>query len=108
MARERTTINFIQQDELYLEEKPYLLTYEAPEYFPRTNVKLDERVVAAEDIRGRENNFTIDKNGFTIMKVNTKLSYENFGDEALVKQMYLKEVAEALKTLLGASRVQGV
>ena len=106
MARARTTINFIQQDELYLEEKPYLLTYEAPQDFPRTNIKLDERVVAVEDVRGRENEFTINKNGFTIMQVNTKLSYEDFNDDALVKQVYLKEVAEALKSLLGASRVQ--
>lgn len=106
MARARTTINFIQRDELYLEEKPYLLTYEAPQGFPRTNIKLDERVVAVEDIRGHENEFTINKNGFTIMQVNTKLSYEDFNDDALVKQVYLKEVAEALKSLLGASRVQ--
>jgi hypothetical protein len=106
MARARTIINFIQQDELYLEEKPYLLTYEAPQDFPRTNIKLGERVVAVEDVRGRENEFTINKNGFTIMQVNTKLSYEDFNDDALVKQVYLKEVAEALKSFLGASRVQ--
>lgn len=106
MERASTTINFIQKDELYLEEKPYLLTYEAPHGFPRTNIKLDERVIAVEDVRGHENEFTINKNGFTIMQVNTKLSYEDFNDDDLVKQVYLKEVAEALKSLLGASRVQ--
>lgn len=101
-----TTINFIRNDDFYNEEKPYLLTYEPPGDFPKTNVKLDNRHMKLEDIRGRENEFNVEDNGFAIMKIQTKLSYEDFDNEDLVKRVYLKEVAETLKTFLGASRIQ--
>jgi len=101
-----TTINFIQQHTLYEEEKPYLLTYEPPNDFPKTNVKLDKREMSINDIRGNEQDFTIDQNGFSIMKIESKLSYEDFNDADLVKSIYLREVAETVKELLGASRVQ--
>ena len=101
-----TTINFIRNDTFYEEEKPYLLTYEAPGDFPSTNVKVDLHDVKVEDIRGHEDEFTIEENGFAIMKIDTTLSYNDFDDDNLVKRVYLKEVGEALKEFLGASRVQ--
>lgn len=101
-----TTINFIRKDDFYDEEKPYLLTYEPPGDFPKTNVNLDHRDMKVEDIRGREDTFSIEDNGFAIMNISTKLSYEDFDDEELVKSVYLKEVGDALKQFLGASRIQ--
>jgi len=100
------TINFIHQHPLYDEEKPYLLTYEAPDAFPTTNVKLDPHDMHIENIRGREREFTIERNGIAIMPVESRLSYRDFDYEELVKTVYLKEVAETLKKFLGASRVQ--
>jgi hypothetical protein len=101
-----TTINFIRKDDLYNEEKPYLLTFEPLGDFPKTNVNLDHCDIKVENIRGYEDTFSVEENGFAIINISTKLSYEDFDDEELVKSVYLKEVGGALKQFLGASRIQ--
>lgn len=58
------------------------------------------------DIRGREKDFEYERDGFAIMNFETSLPYESFEDEEKVKQVYLKEVADALCEYLGAHKVQ--
>lgn len=101
------SLNFLERHDLYKEEKPYVLTFKPPDGFPSTNVKLDlHEDVEVYDIRGRENEFSIDQNGFALMKLNSQLSYKDFGEDEIVSKIYLKEVADALIKRLGASQVQ--
>ena len=101
-----TTMNFMERLALYDEEKPFLLTFEPPEDFPRTNVKLGKHNLTITDIRGLENDFSIEKNGFSVMPIASRLLYDDFNDDESIKKVYLKELANHVKELLGASKVQ--
>jgi hypothetical protein len=101
-----TTVNFLAADELYQHEKPYILKFDPPLDFPRTNHKIEKRDLCIKDIRGQEQDFSLPKNGFALMPLNTKLSYDDFDDDTKVTTVHFKEVAEGLQKLLGAFRVQ--
>lgn len=105
-AQISSPMNFLAHDRLYDEEKPYLLKFDPPSGFPQSNYNIDTKEQLIEDIRGREKDFSIAKNGFAIMPLHTKLSYEDFDDEKRLREVYFPEVADALRKLLGASRVQ--
>ena len=99
-------MNFLAHDSLYDEEKPYLLKFDPPSGFPQSNYNIDTKQQLIQDIRGREKHFSITKNGFAIMSLHTELSYEDFDDDKKLREVYFPEVADALRKLLGAFRVQ--
>jgi hypothetical protein len=59
-----------------------------------------------EDARPIIDEFTLDRQGFEIMNLESKMTYEDFQDDAKIVQVYLSEVADALRDLFGASYVQ--
>lgn len=92
---------------LWEREKPYLLKFKPTVDFPKTNismVKLDG--IQIEDTRGKEHNLSLERNGFAIMNLDIAMSPELFDDHETVQSAFLPEAAEALKSFLGASRVQ--
>lgn len=100
-------MNFLTRDSLYDEQRPYLLIYEPPAGFPKSNIKLEKhRDMELEDIRGHEDIFSLEAHGFQIMKIKSKLPQEDFDDDDLVKNIYLKEVANHVRDLFGAKNVQ--
>lgn len=102
----KTRVNFLERSDLYDTVKPYVLTFKAPEGFPSTNVKMDNRTIAVHNIRGREGGLKLEEKGFAVMPLDSKLPFEAWDDDQKVREVYLPEVAEALKTFAGASRVQ--
>ncbi|KAJ5406076.1 CmcJ-like methyltransferase [Penicillium sp. CMV-2018d] len=44
--------------------------------------------ICVEDMRGRENDFQIERNGFTILNINTRLEYHDFFDNKKVLQYF--------------------
>jgi hypothetical protein len=100
-------MNFLLRDTLYETEKPYLCLFETPAGFSKTNIRLSKcKDLIIEDIRGRESGFLLGSHGFAIMRMTSKLSYNDFGDNAKIKSQYLSEVAERLRCFCKASRVQ--
>lgn len=63
----------------------------------------DPREVRIEDARGRESEFTLDRNGFALLKAPTQVS--DFYSPEQVKAIYYPEVERLLRETLGASRV---
>lgn len=59
--------------------------------------------VHVKDIRGRENDFTLDKHGFQL--VNREFTEKTFDDEERIKEQYYQEVAQLVKDVTGASKV---
>jgi len=101
------TIMHLQPDPKYIAEKPYFLDYEAPKDTPKSNTVLDPITnIPIYDIRGRESDFTIEANGFCLLKFDPGLKHEEYYDDSKVRQIFLKNAAAAAKQLLGASRVQ--
>nr|POE75759.1 hypothetical protein CFP56_67778 [Quercus suber] len=97
---------FIAPQQKTSSEKAYQLKYDPPDGFPPTNIVSDEYSPTIEDVRGQENHFSVDRNGFAILEIEDRLSYNDYGDETKIRQTYFPHVAEAVKKLLGAARVQ--
>ncbi|KAK3935063.1 hypothetical protein QBC46DRAFT_424225 [Diplogelasinospora grovesii] len=99
------SLYFLQRDELHKKQRPYTFKFPPNNGCPKSNLtheKIDG--IPVEDMRGREDQFQLEKNGFTILKVDTGLEYDDFFTHEGVNQ-YFRLMEEVLKTHLGASRV---
>src|SRR5580704_11310954 len=84
-------------------EKPTFYRIDPPPGVPQWNGIDDEREVRIEDARGRESEFTLDRNGFALVKSLTAVS--DFYDADEIKRVYYPEVDKLLRNAVGASRV---
>jgi len=84
-------------------EKPASYRIEPPPGVPRWNGIDEPRDVTIEDARGREAEFTLDRNGFALVKAPTKVADFYSPDE--IKRVYYPEVERLLRDKLGANRV---
>lgn len=55
------------------------------------------------DARGREADFSIDEQGFQLIKHATKMSNDEFENDATLREKYYPEVMDLVKRKLGAS-----
>nr|POE69211.1 hypothetical protein CFP56_75649 [Quercus suber] len=99
-------IYFIGQQQTLSSEKAYQLKFDPLDGFPPSNIESDEYPQKIDDIRGNLDQFSVERNGFAIIPIQERLSYADYGDETKIRQIYLPQVAEAIKELLGAARVQ--
>jgi hypothetical protein len=98
--RHLTATLFYQQrtsrkPERYVGEPP-------PGVVPFTGIE-DPREVRIEDARGRESEFTLDRNGFALVQAPSRVW--DFYNPDEVKSVYYPEVERLLRDTLGASRV---
>jgi hypothetical protein len=84
-------------------ERPVYYRIEPPPGIPQWNGIDDPRDIRIEDARGREAEFTLDRNGFAL--VNAPSAVTNFYDHDQVKRIYYPEVERSLRSTLGANRV---
>ncbi|MGA3003651.1 MAG: CmcJ/NvfI family oxidoreductase [Acetobacteraceae bacterium] len=84
-----------RKPERYVSEPP-------PGVVPFTGID-DPHDVLIEDGRGRESEFTLDRNGFQMVRAPTRV--RDFYDREHVKSVYYPEVEQLLLNTLGASRV---
>lgn len=84
-------------------EKPTYYRIDPPPGVPRWNGIDDPHEVPIEDARGRESEFTLDRNGFALVKSPTAVA--DFYDTEEIKRVYYPEVEKLLRDKVGASRV---
>lgn len=84
-------------------EKPVRYVDEPPPGVAAYNGIDDPHEVRIEDARGREAEFTLDRNGFALVSAPTQVS--DFYSPDKVKSVYYPKVERLLKQQLGASRV---
>jgi hypothetical protein len=84
-------------------EKPVRYVDEPPTGTNAYNGIDDPREVRIEDARGRESEFTLDRNGFALVRAPTQV--RDFYSPEEVKSVYYPEVERLLKEQLGVSRV---
>jgi hypothetical protein len=84
-------------------EKPVYYRTEPPPGVPQWNGIDDPRDVRIEDARGREAEFTLDRNGFALVESPTAVT--DFYDPDQIKRTYYPEVERLLRGALGASKV---
>ncbi len=106
MAVVETSMHFLTRDKLYENEKPYSLKYVAAEGIPTSNIRVEKHeAIKVNSIRGQEQQFSLERNGFAVLKMDEEIPYDDFANPAGVRR-YLNMVAEQLKTRLGADKVQ--
>jgi hypothetical protein len=106
---ENTSMYLLDKSPMWKNVKPYELKFNPPTGFPKTNAVPRKREgIAVEDIRGREQEFSVDKNGFALINLDASITFQNFESEdgEYLAKYYFKPLANALKSLLGADRVQ--
>jgi hypothetical protein len=84
-------------------ERPARYVCEPPPGVPVWNGIDDPHEVTIEDARGRAAEFTLDRNGFALVKAPTAVV--DFYDPEEIKRVYYPEVELLLRDKLGASRV---
>src|ERR1700757_4322408 len=94
-----STLHYLRRGD----EKPARYRIEPPPGVPRWNGIDDPREVTIEDARGREAEFTLDRNGFALVKAPTAVG--DFYDPDEIKRVYYPEVEQLLRDTLGARRV---
>jgi len=84
-------------------EKPVRYVSDPPADVPQWNGIDDPHQIRIEDGRGREAEFTLDRNGFALVKSPSQVR-DFYADEE-VKRTYYPELEQLLRKELGASRV---
>ncbi|KAK0727160.1 hypothetical protein B0T26DRAFT_119283 [Lasiosphaeria miniovina] len=101
-----TSIRFLKNDDLYDAIKTYNLEFRSDE-IPISNAvpeKIDNLLV--KNIRGHEQDFTFDLNGFAVLDMQTSLAYDEFRDSSKIEHVYCQEVAACLLKYTEAAAVQ--
>ncbi|HXG18655.1 MAG TPA: CmcJ/NvfI family oxidoreductase [Methylomirabilota bacterium] len=86
-----------------MDEKPRTYMYKPPEGVPERTGRVEPRPMPVYDGRSILDELSLDKNGFMLMRHETKVT--NFYDEQEVKRVYYPEVEQLLKDLTGAVKV---
>ena len=102
----QTYTHFLRRDALYATEKPYSLRFTPPTGFPRTNIKLEKHDIKIRNIRGSGLKPSFTEDGCSLLDLRTEMQHADFDDEEKIKEIYLKEVSNCLKTFLSAQHVQ--
>ena len=99
------SIHFLEKDPVFEKEKPYAFRFDLEdESIPQTNMKMQEHTgIHIKNIRGNEHAFSLDRQGFEVMRLRSKLRYEDFGS-ATKLPIYFTELEELLKKQLGATK----
>ena len=100
-----TQIYHLRQDELYSSEKPYTMRYAPNGRMMPTNVVREKRTVKVRDLRGREDHFDLDRDGFVVKTLKSKMTYEDYDDSENITKTYLQELEGVLDELFPGSYV---
>ncbi|KAM6480861.1 hypothetical protein HDV62DRAFT_365824 [Trichoderma sp. SZMC 28011] len=99
---------FLQHDVKWDKEKPYHVLFNPPEGLEKSNLNLQQvNNIIVNDVRELDSLPTIEKNGFTLIKIDTGLlTSDEFDDNQTVANIFLQRAAAAVKEALGAHRIQ--
>ena len=84
-------------------EEPYQYVLAPPEGKEPNNLGVEPHDVTVHDARGREAEFSLDKNGFQFVKYPS--AEKEFDSDERIKEVYYPEVEKILKEVAGAKRV---
>jgi hypothetical protein len=94
-----TTLHYLKRGA----EKPTRYVEEPPPGVPAWNGIDDPRQIVVEDARGHESEFTLDRNGFALVRAPSRVA--DFYSAEEVERVYYPEVERLLRDTLGVERV---
>jgi len=94
------TVWYLERLDLYKDEKPYMITFDPTGFGgQKTNHKYSQHEVLMTDVRGREGDFTLAKQGFQFLKWSTALVFQDFDDENVIRERYYPEIVEQVQNV---------
>jgi hypothetical protein len=103
-----TEIYHLQELSRYEAEKPYTMRYMPEGTIPASNVVREKRTVAVEDMRGSEGRYSLEKNGFMISNLSSKMTYGDYDSHNSITNIYLQELEGVLSKLFPGSSIDFV
>ena len=101
------TVRYLKWLDLYNKERPFQVFIEIPKDASdqrTTNLEWEQRLEKFHDVRGREDSFTLDGNGFMYLHAPTE--FHDFGSPEAVEAQYLPEIDDLLRsTVDGIDRI---
>ena len=101
------SIHFLTKDASFREIKPYAFRFELEDdNIPQTNMRMRESTgINIQNIRGNEAAFSLDRQGFEVMTLESSLTYADFADPEKLP-IYFEELESLLAKRLGATEVK--
>ena len=108
MSANTTLLPYIQATVNYVRPPPsgealHMYVTPPPPTKQRSNLLLDPRRVDLYNVRGQEDDFSLDITGFEFLRHTS--TEKEFTDEAVIKTRYYREVEQLLKDHTGGKRV---
>ncbi|KAL8637913.1 MAG: hypothetical protein Q9226_009060, partial [Calogaya cf. arnoldii] len=103
MACTEATLTFFERGSWPSHQRPYELLFQPPDSdFPVCNYNV-VRVpnVPIHDLRPLKDTLSLDREGFLLADLNTRMDYENYFDQEKLKSIYMPEIKALLKERLG-------
>ena len=97
-------IGFLERDLLHEHEEPYAFRYKTDVPVPLTNMRTEFRALRLCDLRGQEGSTSLDTCGFTILKLRSRMRYEQFESEKDIEDIYLHDLKSQFLKEYGADR----
>ncbi len=97
---ETATIQYVKWLSLYEKEKPFQLFLDIPSDAPdqrKTNLVFEAKTVQVKNVRGREQDFELDTNGFCYRTMN---GFEDLSSKSEVADGYIPAVEQLLKDVV--------
>jgi hypothetical protein len=99
-----TTIQYLEWQDIYEREKPFLLLFDLPDNAKdrrTSNLVFKAKTLTLHDIRASETPLTLDENGFMVKQSTTQVT--DFANRKYVDENYLPEAEKLLR-----EQVEGV
>ncbi len=99
---------YLEKNDLFETEKPYNLQYKPDdETLLRTNcARVVKSDILIRDFRDHENKFSIEKQGFEIMKLESEMQYADFDSDEMVENIYYPELKASLRSRFKPRRIE--
>lgn len=103
-----TEIYHLQELPRYESEKPYTMRYVPEGGTAVSNVRREKHMLRVKNIRDTKHEYTLDRNGFMISRLPTRLDYAIFDSQEAIEKEYFPELETILLDLFPGSTVDFV
>ncbi|KAJ8133602.1 hypothetical protein O1611_g19 [Lasiodiplodia mahajangana] len=107
MAATEGTLTFFERGSWPAHERPYELLFLPPDSsFPVSNYRVIQVPdVPIYDLRPLKDTLSLDREGFLMANINTRMEYEDYFDREKLKTIYIPEIKIFLKRKLGVKAI---
>ena len=100
----RASMWFLEESEVYATVKPYSLSFTPEAPIPRQNIERKEVSVLISDLRGSEQLFSVDRNGFMVLEFQDQYQEADWDDETSVRAVHYPKIVSEVERAIPEAR----